>query len=588
MPTAIFHRGNSPNSNNKRVAIDPDHISDRTYRQDATQKNEQQSPLQAANNFIKGIIATLHKEYQHTVQKIGEDFSIKFDKISQNRNKLDSMAESNQADGTLTPSRIPKSAQIKFELRTNIQALKESAEFQALEQESKQAIIAYQNAQATILIKVKQQEIGYHQSELHKSLATGLHTLAKGHLVVNGQANVDPHQLVSTVLQRHHQTMLAPLEITPENFQNFYKSTYNLEDLPLPILTPTVDDTTPPVAPIPPQEPQALGPFPLAQIEGRRLENIDITDTIVDEQLQISNGGQPLTFEQRMDQMEPMRNALQNRIRQDLANIATFRQEQLQHPAKVRIYQQELQAFNTLQARLAAQPAVDHLDAFIHLANHIFTTSIEQYQKQAKTNARSTALKKLNKELTTTAATEQTDMVVDQEPTATPKQLEDIIAKKLAEAIKKNNKQIAKATAAKVNQSVNRALNQAQQQNSSKNRQRGQSRDGASNKKKLAPGRTGTSNNRQITKRGRSKSNTRGPRGRSRSQSQGPPNRGGPGRGRGGGRGGRGRGTARGRGNASTGGRRNRGRSRSRSSSRGRGNNSNTGRTRSSNRSRQN
>ena len=336
MPTAIFHRGNSPNSN-KRVAIDPDHISDRTYRQDATQKNEQQSPLQAANNFIKGIIATLHKEYQHTVQKIGEDFSIKFDKISQNRNKLDSMAESNQADGTLTPSRIPKSAQIKFELRTNIQALKESAEFQALEQESKQAIIAYQNAQATILIKVKQQEIGYHQSELHKSLATGLHTLAKGHLVVNGQANVDPHQLVSTVLQRHHQTMLAPLEITPENFQNFYKSTYNLEDLPLPILTPTVDDTTPPAAPILPQEPQALGPFPLAQIEGRRLENIDITDTIVDEQLQISNGGQPLTFEQRMDQMEPMRNALQNRIRQDLANIAAFRQEQLQHPAKMQI-----------------------------------------------------------------------------------------------------------------------------------------------------------------------------------------------------------------------------------------------------------
>ena len=202
MPTIVEITDDDSNSGSrKRVAIDPSAINSKTYKQDASQKNENQAPLKTALDFLYGTIVTLHKDYQSTVKRVGEEFSKAFDVYQRNSKTLAGMIDSTETDG-IKPSRIPKSAKLNFELKTTIQSIRESNEFQVIERESRENIETYQQQQAIILIKYKQLEVAYHRKQVYDTLAHSLHTLAKGHQVVNVQPNVDPHSIVMTSLER--------------------------------------------------------------------------------------------------------------------------------------------------------------------------------------------------------------------------------------------------------------------------------------------------------------------------------------------------------------------------------------------------
>jgi len=196
-----YQHDNDNNGSRKRVAIDPSAINTATYKEDAAQKNERQSPLKAALSFLNGTIVTLHKDYQSTVKRIGEEFSKAFDVYHRNGKTLAGMIQSTDENGEPTPARIPKSAKLNFELKTSIKSISESNEFQVLQQESKAHVELYQLQQSKILIKYKQLEVNHLKQELQITLARNLHTLAKGHQVVNGQPNLDTNYIVNSLLQ---------------------------------------------------------------------------------------------------------------------------------------------------------------------------------------------------------------------------------------------------------------------------------------------------------------------------------------------------------------------------------------------------
>ncbi|CAB9499194.1 hypothetical protein SEMRO_55_G032500.1 [Seminavis robusta] len=113
----------------KRTAFDPSAINPQTYRPDATQKDSRVAPLQAALNFLHGTTATLHEAYHRTVNKVGEEFIKAFAAHQRNKDTLDGMIDGNNQTGELTPSRIPKSVDIKFELKAGNPAMESDASF---------------------------------------------------------------------------------------------------------------------------------------------------------------------------------------------------------------------------------------------------------------------------------------------------------------------------------------------------------------------------------------------------------------------------------------------------------------------------
>jgi hypothetical protein len=504
-----------------------------------------------------------------------------------------------QQTGEPTPARIPKSARLNFELKTGIKAIQESNEFQALQQESIAAVETYQNTQAKILIKYKHLEVAHSKDRLLQALATGMHTLAQGHLLVKDQQEPNPHQLVNTALERDHNTLFEHLDVTLDQFRAKYRTTHNLQALPAPLVEATAAAGPPADPPPPPVEPPApvlQGPYNQQQLEATRFDDIGLGDAFLDQQINpaVVNGA---NFQALVDARDAQREHLMGIIQQDYNALAAYQQARQQYTTSQQRYQQQLaqhqqqlqQYQQQQQQQPPQQPAIKDLNGFRNLAVKVFATTIQQYTNQIASNDRSLALKKFHKDTFTGAATEATDMEIDAEAPATPQQLKDLVQKLVQEQVKKANKKIANAAATKLNQSLTKTLNNDTNTRQPKNNQRGQPRGGASNKKKSA---TAHHNNTRSTsrapaggRRGRSKSVTRRPssrsRSQSRSQSQGPPNRGGRGRGTNpGGRGGRGRNSARGRGNASTGNTRGTSRGRSRSSSTGRRRNSNSGRSR--------
>ncbi|CAB9510227.1 hypothetical protein SEMRO_426_G140550.1 [Seminavis robusta] len=87
----------------------------------------------------------------------------------------------NNQNGELTPSRIPKSVDIKFELKAGNPAMESYASFQAPQQESTQAVELYKQTQEKILIRKKKLDVQYAQKAVGESLARGLLPIAKGH-----------------------------------------------------------------------------------------------------------------------------------------------------------------------------------------------------------------------------------------------------------------------------------------------------------------------------------------------------------------------------------------------------------------------
>ncbi|CAB9530180.1 hypothetical protein SEMRO_2774_G336820.1 [Seminavis robusta] len=234
----------------KRTAFDPSAINPQTYQPDATQKDSRVAPLQAALNFLHGTTATLHEAYHRTVNKVGEEFIKAFAAHQRNKDTLDGMIDGNNQTGELTPSRIPKSVDIKFELKAGNPAMESDESFQALQQESTQAVELYKQTQAKILIRKKQLDVQYAQKAIAESLARGLLSIANGHKVICGRENLNGHAIVNTILEAHHEVLLEHTGIDLATFRTIYINVQGLATLPDPLpVTDIQHQPQPPVAP---------------------------------------------------------------------------------------------------------------------------------------------------------------------------------------------------------------------------------------------------------------------------------------------------------------------------------------------------
>jgi len=557
---------NSNTGSRKRVAIDPSAITTATYKEGAAQRNEIQSPLRRALSFLHVTIVTLHKDYQSTVKRVGEEFSKAFDAYQRNGKTLAGMIESTDMNGEPIPARIPKSAKLHFELKTSIKPISESNEFQVLQQEAKDNVERYQQQQAKILIKYKQLEVQHLKLEMHVALAKSLHTLAKGHQLVNGQQHLDTHFIVNSLLERDPGTLLENIDITLADFRNCYKTVHSIHDLPEPAAAQAAAAPIQPAPLLAPQPPNLVGPYTYVELEAiSNIQDLDIPTAVADRFVQphILEGDD---FQALVDAREQATQHLYTLCQQDMDSIAQFKHDVHQFPARQQEYQQQLTQY-TLQLQQFQQalthPAISDLDGLLKLATSTFAIPLQLYLKQVAANTTALDLKRLHKETFTQAATIQTDMEIDTEAPADMKHIKDLVAKLVTDQLNQQ-KRIAKAAGTKVTQAVKKSLTQ-----NAKNQQRGQPKGGASNKKK-SPKRAAKGNGK-TSKREDSTSRSRSPaRRRSR------------------GRKGKNSNTAQGKDNDTTGSSKNSNRGRSRSSSRGKKKRSGTRRSRSSRRSTQN
>jgi len=561
------HTGDDNTGSRKRVAIDPSAITTATYKEGAAQRNEIQSPLRRALSFLHGTIVTLHKDYQSTVKRVGEEFSKAFDAYQRNGKTLTGMIESTDINGEPIPARIPKSAKLHFELKTSIKPISESNEFQVLQQEAKDNVELYQQQQAKILIKYKQLEVQHLKLEMHVALARSLHTLAKGHQLVNGQQHLDTHFIVNSLLERDPGTLLENIDITLADFRNCYKTVHSIHDLPEPAAAQAAAAPIQPAPLLAPQPPNLVGPYTYVELEAISIiQDLDIPTSVADRFVQphILEGDD---FQALVDAREQATQHLYTLCQQDMDSIAQFKHDVHQFPARQQEYQQQLTQY-TLQLQQFQQalthPAISDLDGLLKLATSTFAIPLQLYLKQVAANTTALDLKRLHKETFTQAATIQTDMEIDTEAPADMKHIKDLVAKLVTDQLNHQQKRIAKAAGTKVTQAVKKSLTQ-----NAKNQQRGQPKGGASNKKK-SPKRAAKDNGK-TSKREDSTSRSRSPaRRRSR------------------GRKGKNSNIAQGKDNDTTGSSKNSNRGRSRSSSRGKKKRSGTRRSRSSRRSTQN
>ena len=563
----------------KRTAIDPNAINQQTYQPDATQRNERQPPIKAALNFLYGTTATLHKDYQSTVNKVGEHYCKAMAKYHRDRLTLDSMISGTTEDGEDIPSRIPKSADIKFQLVAGSPDIESNESFQQLLQESNAATQLFKQTQAKILIKKKKLDVDFARQDAQKSLAQGLLPLVDGHKVLYGSPDINSHLIVNTLLETNHQELLQPLQIEVQDFRALYQTVHGLTSLPDPAAHPVAQAAIvaqPPVAPTPPvlqERPPLLSPYSVDTLKATPHYDFDVTDEHI--QQCWTPGVSATSFEEhtaaKARAVEQVRNDQETIADHEAATLAHHQalahyQTQLQqHQTALQHYQQQLQ-------QPPQEPAIPELAKLEKLVISTFITTITQYEHQVSNNDKALALKKLHKETFTTAATEATDMEIDTEPPTGQQQIKDLVAQMVQDQMKQVQKQIARSTGKKVTQALNQQSRTNNNNNNShpKGNRRGLAKGGASKNKKKSPNQPSTGQ-RQSQPRGRSRSASR-PRNNTR---------GGPGRGRTGARaGGRGRGTSGGRGRHSRG--------RSRSSSTSRRQNSSTRRSRSSRRSTRN
>ncbi|CAB9509625.1 unknown protein [Seminavis robusta] len=448
----------------KRTAFDPSAINPQTYRSDATQKESRVAPLQAALNFLHGTTATLHEAYHRTVNKVGEEFIKAFAAHQRNKDTLDGMIDGNNQTGELTPSRIPKSVDIKFELKAGNPAMESDASFQALQQESTQAVELYKQTQAKILIRKKQLDVQYAQKAVAESLARGLLPIANGHKVICGRENLNGHAIVNTILEAHHEVLLKHTGIDLAAFRTIYINVQGLATLPDPLpvvdtqqqpqppVAPAQPTTHAPVQPAEPPAPHLQGPYSIDQLTAVSSHS-DLEATQEHIQRCLARGASAESFEDYNEAKERAQSQLEQdhdaAITYKLAMetyqhaLAQYQAQWNQHQQELQQYQQALQqhqqALQQFQQQIqqyqqqAQQPSIPELAKLERLITSVFCTPIDSTSTNPQTMSSPLLSRSYTKRLHNQGHRD-TAMEIDSEPASDSQQIKDLVKKMPREA----------------------------------------------------------------------------------------------------------------------------------------------------------
>jgi len=250
--------------------------------------------------------------------------------------------------------------------------------------------------------------------------------------------------MVNTAIERDGIIILRELGISTDAFRGGYKKTHGIHTLPLPAAALPAPPLPLPTAPIEPPIPNMTGPFSRHKLESTTFENIRFTNTYIDTLLpeDIRN---ETDFEVVLTARSNIVERLIKLVQNDYAAIEQHRRARTQFGLAQATYTQQSATHNTqlTEYSAATQTAIRNLDAFRRLTVSTFATTVRRYLDQVAANTRALELKKLEKESSTEPITAATDMVIDTEPPATMKNMEDLINKLIRQQMKPQRERAA-------------------------------------------------------------------------------------------------------------------------------------------------
>jgi hypothetical protein len=164
--------------------------------------------------------------------KIGNDYIKLRQRAAQKERRITKMSPDDDY--------IPNSARLKFELKVSKEAYM-NPEYTSLVDETNLLVATYQQDLKNYIVKATNVELTVFKAQASESLATGLCVLAKTIIIVSGQNNLNPHQIVNTILDRHHESLLMHLQENLDSFRTLYKTTNKVAALPDALLTTAAD-----------------------------------------------------------------------------------------------------------------------------------------------------------------------------------------------------------------------------------------------------------------------------------------------------------------------------------------------------------
>ena len=190
--------------------------------------NDNQSPLKAAHMQMKAHAVSLRREIQDILLRLGTHYLSKLSSARTKSSKATKMAQDEEY--------IPGSARIDFRLNTTKESEK-AQEFELLSTATNNLVLQFRKDLKKQIIQACELDAKTYRHQAAEALANALFKTTKALLLSKGNTTANPHKLVITILDQHHENILNATQQTHDDFKKIYQEKHQLTELPEPFVT---------------------------------------------------------------------------------------------------------------------------------------------------------------------------------------------------------------------------------------------------------------------------------------------------------------------------------------------------------------
>ena len=204
----------------------------------AQARHEEKSPTSLAQSHIQNHIVSLHSEVHDILLPVALKFLEAQSQVHRKMNLVKSLYTEDP-----NHQHIPCSACVNFELKVSKEA-EQMQEYTNLVERVLDLTKNYQIGLKGCILDACKLGAAILEKHAANALALGLFAVLKTILVSTGHDSIDPHKIVSSLLDRHHENILDPIPMDKNAFSTIYEET-NSATLPEPFVSPTRRDNDP-------------------------------------------------------------------------------------------------------------------------------------------------------------------------------------------------------------------------------------------------------------------------------------------------------------------------------------------------------
>ena len=211
---------------NKRTRIDP---------QATNQGTKEKAPLEVAHEKIQVHVASLQDQLASILGRAAKSHLSALARHHHKQVQLSKMKD----DDTF----MPRSARLQFQLKTS-KITENSDELKLLQAETKTAVDEFQTALKDKIMAATKLELKKMKANIHEQFCKHLHVIIQAWLITAGRDTIDPHKIVSSLLDRYPDQVLSTIDVTAQNFPRLYCTVHSLNELPAPFDSQSVSRAT--------------------------------------------------------------------------------------------------------------------------------------------------------------------------------------------------------------------------------------------------------------------------------------------------------------------------------------------------------